>query len=311
MTRLERWYRLLMFAYPSDFDVEREEEIVTTLLALAKPGQQRPTIREAASLVVAGLGTRSDRLAQLDRSAGRKWSVLFSLFALTTIVVLVPAVHLRGEWADELPAAFVPLWASLGTFAVLVLAAPRLVRPTRPWFVAGGAAAVALGTPTMMAQRMLLVAVVWFIAVAACHLAATRQRHRVIAIVLGAAAGLAMQSRPSRWLSPSPRHHQAWLLHETLAISRTAGGIVSVAWIAIGTGAMIVSIRHPSLRTAYRLIALPTLLVLSILSGFFTDRASMGVFNGHLPYVLWPTLAFMAAATVADRRSTRQRLTPA
>ena len=309
MTRLERWYRLLMFAYPGDFDAEREEEMVATLLPLAKPGQQRPTIREAASLVVAGLGTRSDRLLHLDRATGRKWSVLFSLFALTAIIVLVPAVHLRGEWADELPPAFVPLWASLGAFAALVLVAPRLVRPARWWFVSAGAVAIVLGPPTMMAQRALLVAVAWFIAVVTSHLATTRHRHRVIAVSLGAVAGWAMQRRPSRWVSPLPRHHQAWLLHETLAIPQTAGGLMLVTWMAIGAVTMIVSIRRPHLRTAYRLVALPTLLSLSILSGLFADRDSLGVFNGHLPYALWPTLAFMAATLVADRPSTPHRLT--
>jgi hypothetical protein len=59
---LERRYRLLLSAYPDAYRDTHEDEILTTLLDAADPGQVYPTPREAIGLVTGGLRTRA-RLA--------------------------------------------------------------------------------------------------------------------------------------------------------------------------------------------------------------------------------------------------------
>jgi hypothetical protein len=56
---LEQRYRRLLRSYPRTYREERSEEIISTLLQLAHPGQRRPTIREAVALVLGGLRTRA------------------------------------------------------------------------------------------------------------------------------------------------------------------------------------------------------------------------------------------------------------
>lgn len=58
MQPLERRYRRLMFAYPSVYRREREDEIVGTLLDVAEDDRRWPTPREAADLVLNGWRTR-------------------------------------------------------------------------------------------------------------------------------------------------------------------------------------------------------------------------------------------------------------
>jgi hypothetical protein len=59
MTRtLDDRYRRLLRSYPKGYRRERSAEILGTLMDLARPGQQRPALREAAALVLGGLRTR-------------------------------------------------------------------------------------------------------------------------------------------------------------------------------------------------------------------------------------------------------------
>jgi len=55
---LERSYRRLLLAYPRRYRRERGTEILTTLLDAARPGQRRPTRREAIDLLLGGLRRR-------------------------------------------------------------------------------------------------------------------------------------------------------------------------------------------------------------------------------------------------------------
>jgi hypothetical protein len=57
-TDLERRYRRLLALYPRAFRQEREEEVVSVLMAGAKDGQQRPRLGETADLVSNGIGMR-------------------------------------------------------------------------------------------------------------------------------------------------------------------------------------------------------------------------------------------------------------
>ncbi len=56
--RLERHYRRLLLAYPRDFRERRAEEMLATLLDDAAEGQQKPTRRQAADLVIGGIRQR-------------------------------------------------------------------------------------------------------------------------------------------------------------------------------------------------------------------------------------------------------------
>ena len=56
---LEDRYRRLLRSYPRGYRQERSAEILGTLMDLARPGQQRPTVRESAALVLAGLRNRA------------------------------------------------------------------------------------------------------------------------------------------------------------------------------------------------------------------------------------------------------------
>jgi len=56
--RLERWYRRLLRAYPRHYRRYRSEEMLTTLLDGATPGQKRPTPRMAGGLILAGIRYR-------------------------------------------------------------------------------------------------------------------------------------------------------------------------------------------------------------------------------------------------------------
>lgn len=57
-TDLERRYRRLLAFYPKAFRQEREEEVVSVLMAGAKDGQQWPRLRETTDLVANGIGMR-------------------------------------------------------------------------------------------------------------------------------------------------------------------------------------------------------------------------------------------------------------
>ena len=55
---LERHYRRLLACYPRRYRRRHEEEILAVLLAGARPGQRRPSLAEAASLVRSGAAMR-------------------------------------------------------------------------------------------------------------------------------------------------------------------------------------------------------------------------------------------------------------
>lgn len=71
MNDLERRYRWLLNIYPRPYREYRLDEMLETLLATADEHQRRPSLREAASLVVGGLRARTgaDRLRSPWRCA--------------------------------------------------------------------------------------------------------------------------------------------------------------------------------------------------------------------------------------------------
>src|SRR5437764_1080583 len=57
-TRLARRCRALLLAYPPAYRAERGEEILSTLLDGAAPGQRAPRPADAADVIVAGVKLR-------------------------------------------------------------------------------------------------------------------------------------------------------------------------------------------------------------------------------------------------------------
>lgn len=59
MTGLERRYRWLLWAYPRGYRRRYGDEMVTTLLEMAAPGQARPARADVVDLIRDGLRQRS------------------------------------------------------------------------------------------------------------------------------------------------------------------------------------------------------------------------------------------------------------
>lgn len=89
--RLRRSYQRLLYVYPGWYRRERREEMVTTLLEAAAPGQHRPALRDTADLVVSGLRCR---LRLPSGIISRLVAVL--LAGITGLAGAVGAVHLTS-----------------------------------------------------------------------------------------------------------------------------------------------------------------------------------------------------------------------
>src|SRR5262245_51346173 len=55
---LQRWYRVLLWAYPRWYRRERGREMLTTMLEAAHPGHRRPAPREILDVAVHGVRSR-------------------------------------------------------------------------------------------------------------------------------------------------------------------------------------------------------------------------------------------------------------
>ena len=97
----ERWYGLLLVAYPPSYRQQRGAEIQATLAdaSQAETGPRLLALRQAASLVASGLRTRA-RLAA-GGSAGRLWRSGLQLGVLLLLLSQVSA-DLGSQWAEAL-----------------------------------------------------------------------------------------------------------------------------------------------------------------------------------------------------------------
>lgn len=90
---LERRYRYLLRTYPPAHRARRHDEILTTLMEAARPGQRFPAAREAASLFLSGLRAR---LGPADRADSRSlWLDGLRIGALLLLVGLTS----KTAWA--------------------------------------------------------------------------------------------------------------------------------------------------------------------------------------------------------------------
>ena len=144
--RLRRRYQRLLVTYPSAYRRAHGDEILGTLLEAARPDQQFPAPREAASLLLGGLRTRARQAAK--QSPRRLWTDGLQLGVL--LIVLVNLGH-----ALQPPFTF-PLWIALvaltalavlrgwtrtaliaATVTALAAARPLLPQVSLPWWLTG------------------------------------------------------------------------------------------------------------------------------------------------------------------------------
>jgi hypothetical protein len=174
----QRWYRLLLLAYPRAWRHEHGAEIRTTLLEASQtqPGQRPPEPRQAASLLMGGLRTRA-RMAAVG-SAGRLWQGGLHLGALLLLLgQAAAALHMQWAqmaWGRADHASFPPnplaLLPILGAVSVLrgrwrsglVLTALTAAAAFSP--AAGDIGAIDVSSWEMAARYLLPVAIVGLLA---------------------------------------------------------------------------------------------------------------------------------------------------
>jgi hypothetical protein len=143
-----RYWDLLDF-YPARYREERGPELVGTLLDCARPGQTRPSWREARALVLEGLrvraGTGGHRPARVTLAGGVQWGMLVLLVA--ALLERVTAVVARRGHEDIRPVT--AGWSVLFALAVLAMVVPFVllalgrVRAALPLVVVAGAVQMA------------------------------------------------------------------------------------------------------------------------------------------------------------------------
>jgi hypothetical protein len=208
MTDLESRYRRLFAAYPPAHRAEREEEMITTLLDVAEPGQTRPTVRAAAAIVANGLACRARSATEWQLGltiTGLVARVLATALAVAALGVgtLPPirnptrlrdrGVALEPAWLHVPPWTPVVVWA----FALLAILAGgrsswgsrRLVAPAvcAVVMVVGGADVVGM-------RRSYIAPFVLLLAMSTLDVTAS-VRKRAIAVATGAVIGATLASQ--------------------------------------------------------------------------------------------------------------------
>lgn len=145
MNDLERRYRWLLNIYPRPYREYRLDEMLETLLATADEHQRRPSLREAASLVVGGLRARTgaDRLRSpvaLRHSALRLSALALLVYGLT-LAAVAPVADL-AQIGYGAPAGIVDVW---GVAIAAALAVALLATAWGAYRVAFVAAVVTVG----------------------------------------------------------------------------------------------------------------------------------------------------------------------
>ncbi len=201
MTRAQRFYRLLMQAYPAAYRDQYEDEMVAVLLDTAD-NRRRLRVREAAAIVAAGLAARLGARAELWHGLRLGSLGAVAIVAAIGTVGIGVATTLVPHAEGVLPAAG---WALVAGLALLSARSTSTYRLAPPGVAA--LAQVAAGAQLMGFTRSVLTVV------ATCLLligAAPRLpwRHLSVATAVGVGAGLLAVPPPvliltSNGLNPS------------------------------------------------------------------------------------------------------------
>ena len=134
MDALARRYRRLLFAYPDSYRRQRGDELLGTLLDTARPGQRRPSVADAADLVLGGLRQRLGGTVAADLEAGITLAAPFALalaaglcgFLWLTVERLPDGYSSTGPFLTVGPAAYAVWLAAALLRAVLPATASRV-----------------------------------------------------------------------------------------------------------------------------------------------------------------------------------------
>jgi len=149
---LEARYRRLLLAYPPWYRAGHGEEMITTLLEAAAPGQRLPAVGEALSLLGHGLAIRLD-LGERGAVGALASAVATPMLTSAAVLSLAAVVfgELLGGLSSPAPAAHLGPFLTLGPFAYLawVLAAVADVASRSRWQRPAVAAATAVTVLTV------------------------------------------------------------------------------------------------------------------------------------------------------------------
>ena len=129
MSPLERRFRVLMVTYPAKYRLEREDEIVTTLLDTTDPSQMWPTVRQAADLLSSGCAVRAASNGAEDRRRGRERASWIAASVMVVVTSLVLSLWISGVFPSVSGTKFVALWSPFIALPGLAVWAPtKLLR---------------------------------------------------------------------------------------------------------------------------------------------------------------------------------------
>lgn len=271
MNALEGRYRLLFRAYPRAHRQEREDEVVGVLLDAARPGQQRPTVREAASIVGNGLLVRA-RSAD-DWREGVRWAGLAALAlavgmaGLAVGIAGLPPVSSALVGPGYGPAGPSSAWFP-GTFwgVGLVLAlVVAVLDGRRVRSIATAAIAVLAGVGTVAGSdvagflRWYVVPFVAFLGLSLLAGGATR-RSRLVAVAVGSAmAGKQFLRFIERYGDSGwdGHHVPLWTAMSRWSLSFELTPLRREHWWVLIGVACVAALWRPAIAVAAGLLALP------------------------------------------------------
>jgi len=202
---LEDRYRRLLRSYPRGYRQERSAEILGTLMDLARPGQQRPTVRESAALVLAGLRNRTG--AHRRHTTAAVWADALRLVVL--FLLAYAGASMLAETLGVVAKLVEYQHASAAQRQTFEFWASDLGYPVTTALVAGALLAVAAGRRALALPLILLAAV-------AQHWAPDRGGFQFVLWQLPLAAVLAIPLL--RWRMSTSPHPVRWLLALPVAL---------------------------------------------------------------------------------------------
>jgi len=191
---------MLMFTYPDQYRLEREDEIITTLLDTTDPSHMWPSARQAADLLSSGCAVRAASKGAEDRRRGRERASWIASSVMAAVSSLVLTLWISGVFPSVGEAKFVGLWSPFIALAALSVWTPTKLLRRAGWIsVACSTIGVIAGPEHTMAQRSLMSSLVLLglvIATRPDHQASTRSiAPRLGAPMLGVVIGAALAIR--------------------------------------------------------------------------------------------------------------------
>jgi hypothetical protein len=261
------------------------------------------------ALIIAGLQMRAAGDHVLSRATSHRWAGTIAVAMLAYIGTLAAGVHVPGEWAEPLPALFVPAWLLIVIVPVAGAVLP-VGRVARRLMMLVGLAALVVGPSGTMVSRTMLFAAGWFVVVVSI---VPRQKllHVLFAAGLGATTGLIaaneIRTRLLFFDTGELAPHFPWLV--TMAVTWEPD-VFSVLYIAAMVLFVFASFVRPTIGMTVGLIAVPTMLVMIASSDLLLRYSWRGRLESAPPPTLVVVALAMACLIVAKAQEDR-RFSPA